>query len=266
MIPQSFIKGGGERVFFGTYEYPAGADIVFDFGNPTCTSAFNSSRIVYNVGTANVTGSLIPTPSVVYPTLESTNGGIALFSAPGETAPITDANYMQWNWKSTQQQTNVFIYKPSTVSTNSGEIGFPGPASGSANSLYSNINGSQFLYNGAFDSSNTQYDALFGGPGAGAPQLDTGSLNGRNGWNTMIFSANASNSHYQYVNVNTSSFDGTTITRVDSGTQRFQLANRVTAGPNAFNTNVMAFLQYPRVLTTKEIRQINKVFAQRFFT
>jgi hypothetical protein len=82
----------------------------------------------------------------------------------------------------------------------------------------------------------------------------------------MIFSANASNSHYQYVNVNTSSFDGTTITRVDSGTQRFQLANRVTAGPNAFNTNVMAFLQYPRVLTTKEIRQINKVFAQRFFT
>lgn len=261
MIPQPFVKGGGERVFFGPYEYPTGADIVFDFGNPICTSEFNSNRRVYNVGSANVTASLEPynNPGPIYPVLSSTNGGIALFNALGS---FGFSNYMQWNWKSTEQQTNVFVYKPTTADASSGELGFPLQASGSANSLYTKINGPQYVFNGAFNSSNVQYDSIFGS----TTTLDTGSLNGRNGWNTMAFSADASNSHYQYVNMNTSSFDNTTITRVTSGTQRFQLANRITAGSGTFNTAIMAYLQYPKILTPKEIRQINRLFAQRFFT
>lgn len=261
MIPQPFVKGAGERVFFGPYEYPTGADIIFDFGNPTCTSAFNSSRIVYNVGSANVTASLEPynNPGPIYPVLSSTNGGIAEFTALGS---FGFSNYMQWNWKSTEQQTNVFVYKPRAADGGSGVLGFPLQASGSANSLYTQISAVQDVFNSAFNSSNTEYFSIF----TNIPRLDTGSLNGRNGWNTMVFSADASNSHYQYVNTNTSSFDNTTITRVTSGTQRFQLANRVTAGSSTFNSNIMAYMQYPKILTPKEIRQINKVFAQRYFT
>jgi len=251
MIPQPFIKGAGERVFFGPYEYPAGADLIFDFGNPTCTSAFNSSRIVYNVGSANVTGSLIPynNPGPIYPILSTNNGGIMITNS--------GPNYLQWDWKSTAEQSNVFVYAPN--GNQSGESQFPAPASGSANSLYSKINEFQNLYNGAFNSSNVQYDSIFGGPGAGAPTLDTGSLNGRNGWNAMVFAADESNAHYQYVNTNTSSFDNTTITRVTSGTQTTKFS---------FNANarIMVFMQYPFILTPKQIRQINKVFSQRYFT
>jgi hypothetical protein len=251
MIPQPFVKGGGERVFFGPYEYPAGADLIFDFGNPTCTSAFNTSRIVYNVGSANVTASLIPynNPGPIYPTLSSTNGGIVQFNsfAFGD-------NFMQWDWKSTEDQTNFFIYKPTALA----DATFPQTAP-TANSMYSVINQFQILYNGIYNSSNTQFDSIFGGPGSGAPTLDTGSLNGRNGWNAITFAADESNLHYQYINTNTSSFDNTTITRVTSATQTTQF-------PRTAKAQIMAFLQYPKVLTPKEIRQINKVFAQRYFT
>ena len=70
--------------------------------------------------------------------------------------------------------------------------------------------------------------------------------------------ADASSNHNLYINTNTSSFDNTTITRVTSGTQ-------TTKFPFTANAQIMAFLQYPKILTPKEIRQINKVFAQRFF-
>ena len=249
MIPQPFVKGGGERVFFGRYEYRA--DLVFDFGNPTCTSAFNSSRIVYNVGSAAITGSLIPynNPGPIYPVLSSNNGGIAIFSAFafGE-------NYVQWDWKSTEQQSNVFIYKPNGGQSTGASQTFPEAAG--ANSIQPEIYyapGSSRLQIDIADSSNSISYNIFG-----AKEFNTGSLNGQNGWNIFGVTADASSNHNLYINTNTSSFDNTTITRVTSGTQ-------TTKFPFTANAQIMAFLQYPKILTPKEIRQINKVFAQRFF-
>lgn len=261
MIPQPFVKGGGERVFFGPYEYPSGADLVFDFGNPICTSEFNSNRRVYNVGSANVTASLISynNPGPFYPVLDSAYGGTATF----QQLSGTSGSYMQWDWKSTEQQTNVFVYAPSGSQGN-GELAFPKPMTSVANSIFSSINCiSQTLYANIYDTGSVLYPALY----ADTIKLDSGSLNGRNGWNTIIFSANESDSHYQYVNTNTSSFDNTTITRVTSGTQTFKLPQPAYTS-YSFNagSRIMAFLQYPKILTPKEIRQINKVFAQRFFT
>lgn len=258
MIPQSFIKGGGERVFFGPYEYPSGADIIFDFGNPLCTSAFNSSRIVYNVGSANVTGSLIPynNPGPTYPTLSSTNGGVATF----QKSSIAGSNYVQWDWNSTKELTNIFVYKPAVG--NNGEGGFPGigAISPTANSIYMNINSLNNIYAGAYNSSNTQFNDLFGGP-----VLQTGSVEGRNGWNTITYTSNGASNSNLYLNQSSPLINTTTITRVNSGTQTFKFPFTTSTPGNAFQSIIMAFLQYPKILTPKEIRQVYKVFAQRFF-
>jgi hypothetical protein len=261
MIPQPFVKGGGERVFFGNFEYVPGADIIYDFGNPICTSAFNSSKIVYNVGTANVTGSLVPyfNPGLFYPTLSSAYGGTVTFKRQSG-AGNGGTNCVQWDWKSTQQETNIFIYRPID---GSGEMGFPGigGVSGSANSIYVNINGFRNVFGGAYDSSNGLYDDLFG-----APQLQTGSVAGRNDWNTITYTSNGASSSNLYLNQSPPITNTTTITRVTSGTQTFKFPFRSGYTGDNFTSLIMAYLQYPFILTPKQIRQTYKVFAQRFFT
>jgi len=179
MIPQPFIKGAGERVFFGPYEYPQGADLIFDFGNPVCTSEFNSGRIVYNAATANVTASLIPfnNPGQFYPVLKSNNGGIAEFNDIGGTL----YNYMQWDWNSTAEQTSVVVYAPSGSQQGGTNQFFP-QVSGSTNRANSIepqiIYPANRLYINIYDSSNNQNFGVFG-----TTTFETGSLNGRNGWN-----------------------------------------------------------------------------------
>jgi len=261
MIPQPFVKGSSERVFFGPFEYPPGADLIFDFGNGLCTSEFNSNRIVYNAGSANVTGSLIPynNPGPIYPTLTTDFGGTVLFRRQSGAG----TNYVQWDWKSTEQETNIFIYRPQAPTSNSGEMGFPGigAVSASANSLYININSIDNLYAGAYNSSNVQFNDLFGGP-----VLQTGSVAGRNDWNTITYTSNGASLSNLYLNQSAPLINTTTITRVTSGTQTFKFPFISGYEGDNFSSRIMAFLQYPKILTPKEIRQINKVFAQRYFT
>lgn len=252
MIPQPFIKGLGERVFFGPYEYPSGADIVFDFGNPICTSAWGSN-IVYNAATANITASLIPfnNPGPFYPVLQNINGGVAEFNSIGST----QYNYMQWDWKSTAEQTNIVVYAPS--GSQGTRQSYMPQVSGSdkSNSIeIQTVYAGNVLYVNIYDSSNNINVDIFG-----TDQFETGSLNGRNGWNVFAATADTNSVHNLYVNMTTSSLDTRSIPRVTSGTQR-----------NLFPTNskayIMAFMQYPKILRPRDIRQINRVFAQRFFT
>jgi hypothetical protein len=261
MIFQNFIKGGTERVFFGRYEYPLGADIIFDFGNPICTSAFNSSRIVYNVGSANVTGSLIPynNPGAFYPTLTTDYGGTVVFKRQAGAG----TNYVQWDWKSTEQETNIFVYRPNDPLGNSGEMGFPGvgAVSPTANSLYINLTAFNNVYAGAYNSSNTQFDDLFGGT-----VLQTGSAEGRNDWNTITYTSNGASVSNLYLNQSAPITNTTTITRVTSATQTFKFPFRSGYTSDNFSSRIMAYLQYPKILTAKQIRQVYKVFAQSFST
>lgn len=260
MIFQNFVKGGTDRVNFGLYEYPLGADIIFDFGNPLCTTAFDSSKIVYNVGSANVTGSLIPyaNPGLFYPTLTTNYGGTVVFKRQAGAG----TNYLEWDWKSTQNQTSVFIYRPNDAAGNSGEMGFPGigAVSQSANSLYVTLNVNNNLYAGAYNSSNTQFDDLFDGV-----VLQTGSVANRNDWNGITYTSNGDSSHNLYLNLSAPITNTTTITRVTSATQTFKFPFRSGFTETNFSSRIMAYLQYPYILTQKQITQLYKCFDQRFW-
>jgi len=254
MIPQPFVKGAGERVFFGPYEYPQGADIVFDFGNPLCTSAFNSSRIVYNVGSANITGSLIAynNPSPIYPTLSTAAGGVMITNAIA-----AGSNYLQWQWKSTEQQSNVFIYALNGNQLNPWNSSLPAAAGASSilTSVYGNTaqSGSSNINVVFYDSSNSPND-IFTSTG-----LDSKTSNGRNGYNMVGVAADNSTYHALVLNQTTPTIDTNSVGRSTSGTQTTNFGV-------SSNMRIMAFLQYPKILTRKEWRQIYKVFAPRFFT
>jgi len=71
--------------------------------------------------------------------------------------------------------------------------------------------------------------------------------------------ADSSTTHNLYINQTLSATNTNNITRTTSGTQttKFGVSS---------NMRIMAFLQYPKILTPKEIRQTYKVFSQRFFT
>ena len=247
MIFQSFNKGGGDRVDYGLYEYVPGADIIFDFGNiGSSVSASAPNYKVYNVASQNVTGSLIPfaNPSVVYPTYSGSSYGVMNFTS---VAGLN--NYMRYDWKSTQQQTNIFCLQTPSPD---GESQYPNLGAG-ANSIYVKLNSTNNLYVGMYDSSNTVYDDLFNGP-----TINKTAGNGRNGWNMITVTSNGSNVHQLYINETLTATNNTTINRVTSGAQTFDFSTKS-------NNPIMTFMQYPKVLTQKQIRQNYKVFSQRFF-
>jgi hypothetical protein len=142
-------------------------------------------------------------------------------------------------------------------------MGFPGAGavSGSANSIYVNLNAFNNVYAGAYNSSNTQFDDLFGGP-----VLQTGSVENRNDWNQITYTSNGASVSNLYLNQSPPITNTTTITRVTSGTQTFKFPFRSGYTGNNFTSLIMAYLQYPFILTPKQIRQVYKVFAPRFYT
>lgn len=245
MIFQSFVKGGTERVNYGYYEYPPNADIIFDFGNPACTSAFNSSRIVYNIGTQNITGSLTSfnNPSPTYPILNTgvgTSGGnMAVRYING-----VGGNELSWSYLSTENQSSIVIYAPNGSEV-TGELDFSpyNPSSYSIqfnttrNNVTTTIDGNALFFN----------------------NINTSGSNGRNTWNVIASSANGSTNHQYWENGILTLTDSTNITRTTTTNQSNLLGHRS-------NLRYMAFLQYPRILSPKEMRQVYKVFSQRFFT
>jgi hypothetical protein len=252
MIPQPFVKGAGERVFFGPYEYPQGADLIFDFGNPLCTSAFNSSRIVYNVGSANVTGSLIAynNPGPIYPTLTTSQGGVMV------TREFAfGSNYLEFDYSSSAEQTDITIFAMNGAQLNPWSSFLPS-ASGNS-SMQFNVYGNTVV-TGSATLDVTLYNTSNAGSNIFNTALNVDVSNGRNGYNVISVSANSTNDHKLYINPTLISTDTTTINRAnqDNGVNKVGLTS---------NMRIMAYLQYPKVLTPKEIRQVYKVFSQRFF-
>lgn len=247
MIPQQFVKGAGERVFFGQFEYVSGADLIYDFGNPICTSAFNSSRIVYNVGSANVTGSLIPyaNPGLIYPTLTTDAGGVMI------TREFAfGSNYMEFNYSSSINQTSITIFAMNGNQLNPWNSYIPKAPTAGGSYIEMNVYGNTV---------NTG-SATLNVTNIGSSQtLNVDVSNTRNGYNMLSVQANDSTTHNLYVNQTLTLTDSTNVSRTND------IATGVRLGLTS-NMRIMAFLQYPFILTPKQIRQTYKVFSQRFFT
>ena len=246
MIFQNFIKGGTERVNYGLYEYVPGAEIIFDFGNPTCTSAFNSSHIVYNVGSGNVTGSLqaFNNPAPLYPVLASAQYGTMVTSY---ISGIGNGNYLQWDWNNNANQTSIFIYR-----LNAAQVG------GANGSPYIADSDSSIKVLGNTSNIVTFYNTAGTNGGGFSNGVTTDTSNGRNGYNMIVSQANNSNAQYYWQNTTLVSQSATSIARQTSAAQTnyFGLQS---------NIGYLGFLQYPFILTPKQIRQTYKVFSQRFF-
>jgi hypothetical protein len=245
MIPQPFIKSLGERVFFGNFEYVSGADIIYDFGNTICTSAFNSSNIVYNVGSANVTGSLIAynNPGPLYPILSSDNGGVMVTN---QTA--VGSNYLEWNYSSSVEQTSITVFALNGGQLNPWTSYIPSAAGDSSIEIRangSNVDTGSATLVVSYIASNTS--------------LNVDLSNGRNGYNIVSVEANGSTTHNLYVNQTLTLTDSTDSARTNASNSGAKLGQ-------TSKMKIMAHLQYPFILTPKQIRQTYKVFSQRFFT
>lgn len=246
MIPQPFVKGAGERVFFGPYEYPTGADIVFDFGNPICLTA-TGSNIIYNAGIANVTGSLISynNPGPIYPTFSSTNGGVMITKAIAGLS-----NYLEFDYSSSAEQTSVTIFALNGTQLNPWSSYIPKAPTSGGSSIQINVYGTTLV------TASATLDVSYIGT---TNTLNVDASNGRNGYNVISVQANATTTHNLYVNQTLTATDSSSVSRSNS------IATDVRLGESS-NMKIMAFLQYPKILTPKEIRQIYKVFSRRFFT
>jgi hypothetical protein len=245
MIPQPFVKGAGERVFFGPYEYPPNADLIFDFGNPLCTSEFNSNRIVYNVGSANVTGSLVEynNPGPFYPTLSTAQGGVMVTNQFA-----FGSNYLQWNYSSSVDQTSITIFALNGGQLNPWNSKIPSVATTGGSSIQFEVYGNTIVTGSA--TLNASYVTT-------QPTLNVDVSNTRNGYNLIAETTNNTTGQILYVNT-------TPIVDTNVETRSNEQSNGVKLGLTS-NMRIMAFLQYPRVLTPKEIRQVNRVFSQRYF-
>jgi hypothetical protein len=244
MIFQNFNKGGTERVNFGLYEYVPGAEIIFDFGNPACTYQFDSDAKVYNVGSANVTGSLIPynNPNPFYPTLVSAQYGTMVTRY---IDGVNDGNYLQWDWNNNANQTSIFIYR-----LNAG--GGPAFSPYIANSDSSiKVEGNTVNYVDFYDTSGTSQLQM-------GNNVPTDISNGRNGYNMIVSQANNSNLQNYWQNTTLIQSSTTAIARQTSAAQTNKFGFQS-------NLGYLGFLQYPFILTPKQIRQTYKVFSQRFF-
>lgn len=246
MIFQNFNKGGTERVNFGLYEYVPGAELIFDFGNPTCTSAFNSSHIVYNVGSANVTGSLIPfnNPAPLYPVLASAQYGTMVTSY---ISGISNGSYLQWDWNNNANQTSIFIYR-----LNGTQVG------GANGSPYIADSDSSIKVLGNTSNVVTYFNTGGTGTQVFNQSVTTDTSNGRNGYNMIVSQANNANAQYYWQNTTLVAQSATSITRQTSAAQTNYFGFQS-------NLGYLGYLQYPFILTPKQIRQTYKVFSQRFF-
>lgn len=239
MIFQNFIKGGTERVNYGYFEYVSGADIIFDFGNPTCTVDWNTNKL-YNVGNTNVTASRINGA-----VLENRAGGVMTTDYNG--SPL-NATYVEWSGSVTKEITEVVFFATASFQYTPASSNWP----------YVLPNANTVRMNGSTEANVDIYDNAGNRNEVFAQPLNQSSTNSRGGFNMVLVTSNGNDLHQYYENDDSPIISTLTIVRDTATNKNFYL------GLNS-NLSFISYLQYPFVLTPKQIRQTYKVFSQRFF-
>jgi len=255
MIPQFFVKASGEQINFENFAYPNGAQLIFDWGNPTSYSPGQGSSGV----TFNVSGS---TPSEPQGGFLKVGGGSALlwtslYSGSVNLRPSNVSNY--------------YVEYPGTLPT--GAISVVSVYKSDSN----DVNGSLLALTGSNNGINLVMNSSkvitptiwYGVSGNTQATLTCNATLPDNNWNMVTFTTNGSNEHTMYLNAAISaSIDTNTYDRgLFAPSQRnIKIGiNNINPGNNvSLQGYLMATLIYPSVLTKKQIRQLYYVFRKRF--
>jgi len=247
MIPQFFVKKSGEQINFDNFAYIAGAQLIYDWGNPVSyPPAQGSSGITYNVSgstQAEPQGQFMKQGGGSAPLWSSTYSGSINFQ-PGTTADF----YVEYNGTlPTGAISVVSVYKSNASD-----------ASGSFLCLTGSQNGINLSMNSAKVVTPTIW---YGASGNTQATLTCTATLPNNDWNMVTFTTNGSNSHTMYLNAATSaSTDTNTYDRglfaPSNRNIRIGINNISNTSNIALQGYMMATLIYPFTLSPKQIRQI----------
>ena len=258
MIPQFFVKSSGEQKNFYPFDYPAGASIIYDWGNPiTYAPAQGSSGITSNAATGSLgepQGSFFKLGGGSAPLWQSLNSGSLNFQ-PGTVSNF----YVEFNGTlPTGAISVVSVYASNPI--------YSAESSGSFLCLTGSNNGINLemtpsrvitptIWYGA--SGNTQ-----------ATLTCTATLPDTN-FNMVTFASNGLNNHTMYLNnalsasVDTNTYDRGLFTP-SARNIRIGIDNVSNTKNVSLQGTMIATLIYPFVLQPKEIRQLWYVFRKRF--
>jgi hypothetical protein len=236
---QTVVAAGG-----ATFNYPAGAFAIYDFGNPSSYSGTGAT--VTDVSGNGNDGTLQNSP-----TFSSTNGGILQLVQ-------ASSQYITYTGTFTPDGTYVFIWK-NTDSTFQKDTGFP-TARFSYGGIYAPLGGTKDYVPIPADNSGG-FSTYFG---AGSTPSD---ITIWHQYATTVDSiSSTSTTCTTYLDGNTSSvsqnqsFDRTGTS--NGGTTYIGFDNA--AGDRYANGYLMAYLHYNSVLTTTELTDIYNIFSTRF--
>ena len=225
--------------------YVSGAKVIFDFGNPSSYSGTGTT--VTNLGSG---GSAMNATLVNTPTYLTTNGGVMSFASASQ-------EYMQFDTALSASFTTMAIVKHNGSSTSWG-------TNASVYNGFPNIRGN----NGFILTNNNSNDTLvlailWNGASTIVPAANYVYPSNIAVFNSYAYSSNGTNEHKMYLNSGSAATATNSITRGNSATITSYIGRDV---PNSgyLNGQVMAYLQYDRVLTADEIKQNYDIFARRF--
>jgi hypothetical protein len=251
MIPQPFGNYGSSGYSLSKFQYVPGADIIFDFANPATTGS-----VALGLGYAS---NVIP--NGVQMTLQSqyAGGKPTLGGAAGGslTFLISTLPYVTWNYHMTAAQTTLWFYKPSGNAT---LTSYPAQGNEFTVNPQDALKISAGWVTGSFKASST----IFDNTGA-AFNMFTNTVmdtNSYSGWIMAALTTNGTNQHAFWQNNATGSFNTTSMTRATTANQTvtFGLQYPNNAG---ISGELVAFMQYPRQLNQREIKQTFQLFKQR---
>lgn len=256
MIPQFFVKTSGEQLNFNQFDYPLGASIIYDWGNPiTYAPAQGSSGI-----TSNAASGSLGEPQG---TFQKQGGGAAplwqsLYSGSINFTPGTTANfYVEYNGTlPTGAISVVSIY----AANNSPET------SGSFLCLTGSQNGINLTKT---PSGIIVPEIWYGASGNTKATLTCTATLPDTNFNMVTFTSNGLDLHTMYLNnALSASVDTNTYNRglfsPSAANIRIGINNVSNTKNVSLQGTMIATLIYPFALSTKQIRQLWYVFRKRF--
>lgn len=258
MIPQFFVKSSGEQLNFNQFDYPAGATLIYDWGNPiTYSPGQGTSGVTSNAASGSLgepQGSFIKLGGGSAPLWQSLNSGSLNFQ-PGTVSNF----YVEYNSTlPTGAISVVSVYASNPI--------YSAESSGSFLCLTGSQNGINLTMT---PNRLVKPDIWYGASGNTQATLTCTATLPNTDFNMVTFTTNGLDLHTMYLNnALSASVDTNTYNRglFSPSARNIRIGiNNVSNTKNvSLQGTMIATLIYPFALSTKQIRQLWYVFRKRF--